>query len=168
MATLSVSAGSLQGDVRSSTSSATTALDLKTALSSLAEEVQVLSANAREDVKHTGLAIQADVTIEERTMEARDQRANIEDLSHEVQHLIKQLDSDIVAALSRRKWSYDQIDSQCDELLARCQTCANTYQNQRSLTTPSSSGRITTATSLLLPVGIALMYWYYRYKKIKR
>jgi uncharacterized protein (DUF3084 family) len=126
-----------------------------------------LNANAREDAKHMGMAIQADVTIEERKMEARDQRSNVEELTGQVQQLIKQLDSDIVAALSRRKWSYEQIESQCEDLLARCETCSNTYKNQIYLTTPSTSIRLGYFTTLLVPLAAGLSYWWYR-KRTKR
>lgn len=140
------------------------ASDLKTTIGNLSEELATLSANAREDVRLMALAMQADVTIEERTMDARDSRAQMEELRTEVQQLIKQLDSDIDAALSRRKWSYEQIESQCEELLARCETCANTYKNQRSLTSTRTSKRISYAASLLIPVGAAISYWIYRKK----
>lgn len=115
-------------------------MDLKATLGALTEEMNELGANSREDMRHMSLAIHADVTIEERTMEARDQRANVEELGHDVQLIIKQLDSDIDAALSRRKWSYEQIETQCEELLARCETTANTYTNQLSLTSSSIAG----------------------------
>ena len=140
------------------------ASDLKTTLGNLAEELAVLSSNAREDAREMALAIQADVTIEERTMDARDSRAQMEEMRNEVQHLIKQLDTEIDAALSRRKWSYEQIESQCEELLARCETCANTYKNQRSLTSTSTSKSLSYAATLLIPISACLTYWLYRTK----
>lgn len=138
------------------------ASDLKTTLGNLAEELATLGSNAREDVRLMALAIQADVTIEERTMDARDSRAQMEEMRTEVQQLIKQLDTDIDAALSRRKWSYEQIESQCEELLARCETCANTYKNQRSLTSSGASKSLSYAATLLIPFSAILTFWLYR------
>jgi len=173
----------------------TRAVDLKSTLGVLTEELNELSANAREDMRHMSLAIHADVTIEERTMEARDQRANVEELGHDVQLIIKQLDSDIDAALSRRKWSCEQIENQCEELLARCETTANTYTNQLSLTSSAGirnsgnahggshvgnsaakqqpqQGRSSlkvlaiATSSVLIPIGAGISY--FLFKRIKR
>ena len=159
--------GSLYEDEGRGTSTLNSlALDLKSGLSKLREEKEILSEAAREDARHMAMAVQADVTIEERTMEARHQRAQVEDLKNEVQLLIRQLDSDIDAAFSRRKWSYEQIESQCEELLARCETTSNTYKNQLALT-PSTRSRLTSFTTLIfLPVTVAASFWYWR--KIRR
>jgi hypothetical protein len=143
------------------------ALDLKSGLSKLREDTEILSEAAFEDSRHMAMAIQADVTIEERTMEARHQRTQVEELKNEVYLLIRQLDSDIDAALSRRKWSYEQIESQCEELLARCETTTNTYKNQLALT-PSTRSRLTSFSALLfIPLTAAASYWYWN-KKFRR